>query len=289
MSGLFPGQKSSTSTTTPSPQAQQIFGQAQAAGAQVPLNLPEGQRLTGAPANQLQFGGLDLQRQAIGTLGPDFGQNIIGLGNRLANPDLNPLLPGAISAATRPVFGAANLANQELLRGAEQFGASGGSAVRGAQAQVAQGAQQQVSDIATQLAFATQESSLNRSLQAGNVIQQGVGLTQLPGSLLSNVGGQLRGLESIESNENLAQFREEQSAPFAALRQIVQALQGFNFGGQTQNVQPLDKNVQLLQFLLGAGALGLGGASLASGNPAGAGLFLGDPLAPFGGGGRQTT
>jgi len=254
MGGIFPDQRTSTSTTAPDPAAQRIAGMAFEAGEQVPLNFDG--RLTGAGINPDQTAGLQSQRDALSFFGPEFGQNIIALGNQLANPSLNPLLPGAIEAASRPVLEAGNFANQELLRGAEQFGAAGGSAVRQAQTEVAGGTQRQLSDLASQLAFATSESALNRSLQAPGVLNAGFGLTQLPGQQLSNIGDAQQDLDSVELNENLAQFRESQTAPFAALRQIAEIL-GLvgQRGSSTTNVTQLDQFTQFLQAALGLGQL----------------------------------
>ncbi len=280
MSGLFPSERTSGSTTTTTSGgaagAGKLSDMAFAAGEQVPLTLPEGQRLTGAPANVDQFGGLQMQRTALEGISPDFGMNIIDLGNMLANPTINPLLPGAIDAASRPVLDFANVANQELLRGGEQFGAAGGSAVRLAQGQIASGTQRQLSDLASQLAFQTSEKALDRSLHAPSVLGQGFGLTQLPGQQLGQIGGQQRMLESIETNENLAQFRESQTAPFTALNMIANILSGLPFDSSSAgtNTQQLDPFMKFLQFILGAGAVGVGVASLASGNPAGALPFL---------------
>ncbi len=269
MSSLFPSQTSTTTSTTTPEGTQRIFDLANTAEGAVPTSPFQGPFT--AAANPLQFEGLGLSEEAIRGFLPEPGEAGFGqstrrfgedlLSGRFLDPATNPALQGLVAANIRPIEQRRDQVVSELGLGAERFGATGGARQILAESQIESDAANLIGDTRANVLGENFARERNLQLLGPQFLQRSLALEAAPGQALSQLGGQRRALDQISVQEGLAQRNEQVTAPFNFINQLVAALSGQPQGTSATTVTQQDQMLQLMQFLLGAGAIGTAAAA----------------------------
>lgn len=221
-------------------------------------NLPYTGRFN-APANPLEFQGIDIIRNAVtgalpasnaaaggaitnaaqyggaGSAAYDLG--IRTLGGEFTNPD-NPIIQNAITAATRPIQESLdrNLVRTGATAAAQ--GAYGSSRVDQIKQDLINSAARESGDVGSRIVndFVARERAFQNAApqligQAGaleglptSIINQAVGGQTALGTTLGQAGEVGRSLEGLDIQNALLQFQEQQAAPNRALFPYAQLL-----------------------------------------------------------------
>lgn len=223
------------------PYYQRIFSAGENAMNRVPTNPYTGDFV--APANQMQYGGLDLREAAARQLPSDLGQSTVRLGEDIAagkylNPETNPYLRAMVEAANTDTTNAFARNLLPTLRGSAT-GAGAFSGVRRdlAEAQLAADTQRNLLSNATNIYGSNYAAERGYQMQAPQLIQSGVQLSQLPGLTMTDIGEYRRQLAQDAIENELKKKEELIAAPFRGINQMLPVLGlnvGMNTWGQTK-------------------------------------------------------
>ena len=260
----------------------QLFQDAGAASEQVPTAPFEGSFI--APNNPLEQQSVD-QRAQVGQQLQNIGQPVLDLGRQQAEGAFlgsNPFLQQAIQQSLAPAISEfqgnvlpafeSGALNQNIFKGgsARDIGLQG----------IAGDFGRNLAGTAGQIGF--QSHALERQLQqnAPNLLQQGAGLQQLSPEILAIAGEGQRAISQRPLDEAQLQFQESISAPFRAVNQLAQIIQGTQI--------PLNQQTAFPQAGGAARGIagGLGGAALGglAGQQFGFNPAIGAGLGALGGG-----
>jgi hypothetical protein len=225
--------KTSTDSSTSIPEEfkpyyTQIFQQGQAAMSRVPTDPYQGRFV--AQADPLQNYSASLRESAANMLPTDMGQGTIRLGmdtaeGKYLNPETNPYLRGAVDAANRDTIEAYQRNLLPSLR-SDATGAGAFSNVRRdlAEAQLTADTQRNLLDNASNIYLGNYAQERSNQMMAPSLIQQGVALNQLPGSVYGDIGEYRRQLAQSEIENTLLSREEQIAAPFRGINQMLPVL-----------------------------------------------------------------
>lgn len=277
-------QPTQTTTSTPSPQAQEIMNLALPGVRQFAANVPQRYgSSTVAPFDPNQVAGQNLALGAAGTQGALAGSGAgaeSGLLTDIWNPAHNPNLQGAIDASVRPIT--QNLTQTELpaiRQEAVQTGNFGGSRQGIAEGLASGRASQAIGDTSAKLAQNEYETNINAQLKALGLLPTIQGAQTQPAQTTSAVGDVRQALSQAQLGENVNNFNYDQLAPFLQSKELLSLVQGLP-GGTTTSTGNVPQTSPVMSSLGGAAS----GATLGSllfpgvGTAAGAGIGA---LLPF--------
>jgi hypothetical protein len=202
------------------------------------------------------------------------------LSSNFLNPDTNPAVQGAISAATRPIY--QNLTEQALpaIRGeAVTTGNFGGNRQGIAEGLASRGASQAAGDTGSKLAEAAYENNVNAQLKAMGLLPTVQSAQVAPAITTSGVGDVRQNLAQAQLGEQVQNFNWDQMAPFLQSKEIMSLLQGLP-GGATVSTGNTPQANPALQALGGAASGAALGSALLPGVGTGIGA-AGGALLPF--------
>jgi hypothetical protein len=225
------GGKQTTSTTVPKefrPYYTEAFGLARDASGKISGNPYPGPFV--APIDPNQTAGVESRTQALSSLSPTLGQSTVNLGESMARGDfLDPNANRFFAPAVQVGLDQASRTFNEqvlprLMMGATTSGAYGGSRYAIAQEMLARDLARQLNEAATQAYAQNYANERQLQLQAPTLIQRGVGLTQLPGALRSELGDYSQSLAQRQIEGQIAAFQEKNAAPMRPLAPYLSVL-----------------------------------------------------------------
>lgn len=259
-----------TTTSQPSPQAQEIMNLALPGARQFAASVPQryqGSAIAGFDPAQTQ--GQSMALGAAGTQGDlaraGAGASNFFLGNDIWNPSSNPALQGAIEAGTRPIM--QNLTENQLpaLRDeAVKSGNFGGSRQGIAEGIASRGASQAVGDTASKIVQGQYGTNIDAQLKAMGLLPTVQGAQTQPAATTSAVGDVRQSLAQSLLGQQVGNFNYDQLAPFLQSKELLSLVSGLPGGTTTSTGSTTQPNMALST---------LGGA--ASGASLGTALFPG--------------
>lgn len=202
----------------------------------------------------------------VGTnFGSTRGNTLIDLGEKTAsgyflNPETNPYLNPQIQAITDQIY--RNYADQSNRTRSSSIasGAYGGSRSGITQAILAGETNRAVGQTTADLLYRNYAAERANQQNAGQLIQTGAGLNLLGPEILAQSGADTRALNQIALDEALAQFNENNAAPFRPLEPYANLVYGSaptftNTGAEIRTKQPGSTWADILGAVLGAGGV----------------------------------
>lgn len=254
------------------PYVKDLLGNAQTAYNQVSQDPFQGNFL--APVQQNEFTAQQQAGQVGANLGTTAGQGLFDLGQKTASgafltPNSNPYLMPYIQNLTDETLRAYDQTRKGVTSNSIAQGAYGGDRGQLAQSDLASQTNRAISDATTNLLYQNYLQERQNQQNAGQLIQQGVGLNLLGPQILGESGAATRNLNQVALDEALAQFNEKNTAPFRGLDQYANIVYGApstyinsdvaakSRTGSTGNWT--DSVLGIIQSLLGAGGSLMGG------------------------------
>lgn len=225
------GDKQTTTTAVPKefrPYYTEAFGIARNASGQISGKPYPGPFV--APTNPAQTGGANARLSALTSIDPSTGRSTIDLGEAMARgdflrPETNPYLAANVDTALGQATRSFNRDLLPRLRAqATTSGAYGGNRSEIAQSLLAAEVDRQMKEAAMAAYLQNYGTERQLQLQAPTLIQRGIGLTQLPGALQSEIGDYLQQLEQQQIQGRLAAFEERNTAPLRPLAPYLSVL-----------------------------------------------------------------
>lgn len=218
-----------------------------------------------APASQLEYNAAAAKAAVGAGIGNTAGQGLIDLGQKQASgyfldPATNQYLQPMIDQTNNQIY--RNYADQSNRTSSSsiQSGAYGGSRAQIGQAVLAGETNRAVGENTNNLLYGNYSAERQLQQGAGNLIQQGVGLNLLGPEITAQSGADTRALNQIALDEALAQFNENNAAPFRPLEPYANLIYGspsvFTNQGATSKVNDGSTTWgNILGSLLGAGGV----------------------------------
>jgi len=213
----------------------------------------------------LEYGAAANQAQVGQNLGINSGQGVIDLGQKQAsgyflNPETNPYLQPQIQATTDQIY--RNYADQSNRTASQsiQQGAYGGSRGGIEQAILAGNTNRAIGDTTANLLYGNYAAERANQQNSGALIQQGAGLNLLGPEIVAQGGANTRALNQIGLDEALAQFNENNAAPFRPLEPYANLIYGSpsvfaNTGAVSKTSGGSSTWGNIISLLLGGGSV----------------------------------